>query len=376
MFNTRRRDRRSSTLAVAAISSALAVTMTFTACSGGDSGNAAAPTGMPESGTVIMFGQSRENPYFGQNEVGARQIAEEYGWTLNYVESSTQEEQDSAIQQMLSQGDKPIGVLLNPISGSAAVASEQGIKSAGIPLVLLNQVPTEEQDELFDAYAGVNDYLSGVNAAQLLVAGAEKAGVALGNGIVVNTVAGHTAAQQRVAGFTDEMKKSFPPNSQIIDDVTSGGFLEAEGYAVGSQLIPANKGKFNWVYGVNDALSLGAIRAAKENGIVPGKDALFVGGTCMNPQTNAAVKNGELVGTAVQAPLIEGQSATYALAAYLKNGEVTPGDENLSADAPPSIDSPPHKRNFMPNTMLDGSPGSFENTKIWGMTAQELCNYS
>jgi hypothetical protein len=30
----------------------------------------------------------------------------------------------------------------------------------------------------------------------------------------------------------------------------------------------------------------------------------------------------------------------------------------------------------MPNTMLDGSKGSYENIKIWGKTPKELCNYS
>jgi ABC-type sugar transport system substrate-binding protein len=331
---------------------------------------------VPSSGTVIMFGQSRENPYFGQNAVGAADVGKKFGWDLTYIEASSQEQQDSAIQQMLATGKKPLGIILNPVSGAAAVASELAIKQAGLPLVLLNQVPSKEQADLFDAYAGVNDYNSGVDAARLLSAGAKKAGIELGNGLIVNTVAGHTAAQQRVEGFTSEMKKLFPANSTILANVNSGGYLENEGYSVGSQIIPANRGKFNWVYGVNDALAFGALRAAKENGIVPGKDVLFVGGTCMNPTTNAAVMKGELVGTSVQAPYIEGAAAMYALAAFLNTGKVINDEVNLSADAPPSVDVPPHKWGFMPNTMLDGSKGSYENIKIWGKTPKELCNYS
>ncbi|MBO9112671.1 MULTISPECIES: sugar ABC transporter substrate-binding protein [Rhizobium/Agrobacterium group] len=331
---------------------------------------------LPKSGAIVMFGQSRENPYFGQNAVAVQDIAKKQGWTFTYVEASSQEQQDSAIQQMLSTGDKPIGVVLNPVSGAAAVASEMALKDAGIPVVILNQVPAPEQADLFVAYGGVNDYLSGQNAAQLLIAGAKKAGVELGNGLIVNTVAGHTAAQQRVAGFKDEMKKAFPSSSEVLADVHSGGYLENEGYSIGSQIIPANKGKFNWVYGVNDALAYGAVRAAKESGIQPGKDVLFVGGTCMNSTTNAAVKKGELVGTSVQSPYIEGAAAMYALVAYLNTGKVTDGEQNLSPDTPLSIDAPPHKWNYMPNTMLDGSEKSYAETKIWGKTAQELCNYN
>lgn len=354
------------------------VTVLSTACGGASSGSTDSKVGggeLPTSGTVQFFGQSRENPYFGLNVDGAKSVADKHGWDVKYVESTSQEEQDAAIQQMLVQGEKPLGVILNPISGQAAIASEQAIKAAGIPLVIINQVPAPNQKDLFDAYAGVNDLGSGQTAAQLLIAGAKKAGITLGDGLIVNTVAGHTAAQDRVKGFMAELEKE-TPSSKVLDDVTSGGFLEAEGYSIGSQVIPANKGKINWVYGVNDALALGAIRAAKENGLVPGKDVLFVGGTCMNSKTNKAVLDQELVGTAVQSPFVEGASAMYALAAYIKTGKVADGEANLTADAPPSIDGAPHKWNFMPNPKVDGTQESFDSTKIWGMSASELCNYS
>lgn len=99
---------------------------------------------LPKSGSIIMFGQSRENPYFGQNAVGVADTAAKFGWEYTYVESSSQEQQDAAIQQMLATGKKPLGIVLNPVSGAAAVASEQAIKQAGIPLAILNQVPSAE----------------------------------------------------------------------------------------------------------------------------------------------------------------------------------------------------------------------------------------
>jgi ABC-type sugar transport system substrate-binding protein len=349
----------------------------LTACGAGSTGSAGANAGtgeFPSSGTVQFFGPSTENPYFGENVKGAQEVAQKHGWEVGHVESSSQEEQDAAVQQMLAQGEKPVGVILNPIAGEAAIATEQAIKAAGIPLVLLNQVPKEGQEDLYDAYAGVNDVGSGETAAKLLVEGAKAAGITLGDGLIVNTVAGHTAAQDRVAGFTAALAEG-SPSSKTLDNVTSGGFLEAEGYNIGSQVIPANKGKFNWVYGVNDALAAGAIRAAKENGLTPGKDILFVGGTCMNANTNKAVLDGELVGTAVQSPWVEGASAMYAVAAYIKTGEVVDGEAELSADEPPSIDEPPHKKNYMPNPAVANNQESFDSTTVWGKPASELCNY-
>lgn len=345
-------------------------------CGGAAGNDASAPDavdGLPGSGTVHFFGASTENPYFQLNADGAEEAAAEFGWDFTHTQSNTQEEQDAAVQQMLTQGEKPIGVLLYPIAGEAAIATEQAIMSAGIPLILMGQVPREGQEDLYTAYAGVEDVLSGETAAELLVAGAERADIELGDGIIVNTLAGHTATQDRAEGFT-EVLSQLAPDSEILDNVPSGGFLEAEGYDIGSQLIPANRDKINWVYGVNDALAVGAMRAAEENGLTPGEDIFFVGGTCMNATTNQAVMDGLLVGTAVQSPWIEGATALYTLAAYLNTGETVDGELRLPDDAPPSVDDAPHKFNFMPNPMVENSQESFESVTIWGKPASVLCD--
>lgn len=377
-----RRGRRP-LLQVAAATVAVALALGAAACGSDDSesegngsnGEAAQSSELPTSGVVKYFGPSRDNPYFGENEVGATAAAEELGWTLEYVEGLTQEDQDAAIQQMLSQGEDPVGVVMYPVAGEAAIGSEQAIMEAGIPLAILGQVPKKGQEELFDVYAGVNDVGSGATAAQLLADAAEKEGIELGDGLIVNTVAGHTASEDRSKGFADALKE-VSPNSKVLEDTPSGGFLEPEGYDIGSQIIPANAGKINWVYGVNDALALGAARAARENGLTPGKDVLFVGGTCMNAATNEAVLNGVLVGTAVQSPFIEGQSAITALAQFLTTGEVIDGEVEMPADAPPPLDEPPHKWNFMPNPPVENTKESFETTEVWGTPASELCDYS
>ena len=67
-------------------------------CGTSSSSASAPPTsggGLPESGEVVFFGISQQNPYVAQWHEGAQAQAEEYGWTLRYVESqNSQQEQD------------------------------------------------------------------------------------------------------------------------------------------------------------------------------------------------------------------------------------------------------------------------------------------
>ena len=88
--------------------------------------------------------------------------------------------------------------------------------------------------------------------------------------------------------------KKLDPTAKVIKSYPTKGFGPTEGYDVATQVVPAMKGKFNFVYTLNDAIGLGVIKALKENGLTPGKDVLVVGGTCLGKATNKAVVNGRV----------------------------------------------------------------------------------
>jgi ABC-type sugar transport system substrate-binding protein len=341
---------------------------------------AAAPSGhvegLPESGEVVFFGLSQQNPYVAQWHEGARTQAEEYGWTLRYVESqNSQQEQDGQITQLLGSPDQPLGIVLAPFQGEAAAASMQAIKNAGIPLVIIDAEPPVEQEPLYDIYTGANDILSAETSADLLVAAAEARGLELDGGLIIGCPWDWLGCSRRRDAFPEALAE-VAPDAEIVASYPSEGFGPAEGYEVAAQVIPAEIGSFNFVYTLNDAIGDGVIQALEENGLVAGEDVLVVGGTCLGVATNQMVIDGQLAGTAVQSPFVEGQLTVINLAQFLNNGgEVLPGAGDVSPEEPPSLDEPPHKYNYMPNPAVE-TAADFEEVTIWGRTAEELCSYT
>ena len=166
------------------------------------------------------------------------------------------------------------------------------------------------------------------------------------------------------------------PDAEIVAAYPSEGFGPSEGYEVASEVVPAEAGSFNFVYTLNDAIGDGVIQALEENGLVPGEDVLVVGGTCLGVATNQMVIDGQMAGTAVQSPFVEGQLTVINLAQFLNNGgEVVEGFTRVSPDEPPSLDEPPHKYNYMPNPAVETAE-DFQSVTIWGRTAEELCSYT
>jgi ABC-type sugar transport system substrate-binding protein len=337
----------------------------------------ASPGALPKSGEVVFFGISQQNPYIKQWHLGARNQAKKYGWSLRYVESqNSQQQQDTQITQLLGSGKKPLGIVLSPFAGEAAAASMLAIKRARIPLVIIDAEPSAEQAQLYDIYAGADDVLSARTSAQLLVTEARQKKTKLAGGLIIGCPWDYRGCVRRRDNFPKALAK-LDKSAKIVRAYPTKGFGPTEGYDVATQVVPAMKGKFNFVYTLNDAIGLGVIKALKENGLKPGKDVFVVGGTCLGRATNKAVLTGELAGTAVQSPFVEGQLTVITLAQYLNNGgKVTPGRTNVAAGKPPSLNQPPHKFNYMPNPAVENNAAGFQTAKIWGQTAKQLCSYT
>jgi ABC-type sugar transport system substrate-binding protein len=360
---------------------AVALAVAVAACGSAGGGTASAGSGgtsaLPKSGEVVFFGLTQQNPYVAQWHQGAALQAKKYGWTLRYVEATqSQQQQDSQIQQVLTSSTKPIAIILSPFDGNAAAASMLAIKKAGIPLVVIDSQPPASQNDLYTMYAGTNDPLNAATAAQTLVAQAKTQHMTLGKGIIIGCPQGYLSCVSRPKAFIAELKKLIP-GASIVGSYPSTGFGVQEGYTVASQVVPQWKGKINFIYGVNDGLAYSAVTALKNNGLVPGKNVLLIGGSCNGTTTNRAVENGEMAGSGVQSPLIESELTVITIAQYLKNGKrVLPGSVSAGSAAPPSLSVPPHKLNFMPNPGVRSGPDGFQNTKIWGIPAATLCSYT
>lgn len=338
---------------------------------------AAVGLGMPsavaqDKGPIVVFMPPGTDNYLAQWQVGARTKAKELGYDIKIIESSRdQAEQDSQVQQQLASGEDVAGYIWWPYVNAAGTGSLRALSQSGKPVIFTNQYPIEGTEAFWTAYAGVDDFLNGKVAADMLLDACAKAtDVKCDKGMIITFPAGYSAGADRAKSFRDETAGKL----EVIEEEPAG-FMSQEGYQVGSQIIPPKKDEITWVYTENDSLATGVIQALEEAGKHPGKDVLVVGGTCHGDTTDLLAK--KLVGTGVQAAFLEGWQSVQTLHKYLNTGEVKDGKLYLPADRdnPPSDEGAPSRFNFIPNPPLGNTQADLDNFKLWGWTFKELCNY-
>lgn len=330
------------------------------------------PAMAADNGLIVVFVPSSTNPYIGQFEKGAKAKAAALGYSVKVIENNfNQSEQDSQVQQQLASGQKVAGYIWWPFVNAAGIGALRSLSRSGAPVIVSNQFPLKGTDRFYTAYAGANDILSGETAADMLLKACAKPGMKCDKGAIIRFPAGVSAGDDRVTGFEQAIKGKLT----VISITPAPGFLEDAGYKVASQIIPAHKNEISWLYTENDSMAGAAAQAARENGLVPGKNILIVGGTCHGDSSH--VVNGDLVGTAIQSGYFEGWLAVQTLYKYIHTGKVLPGSVYLPADpdAPPSDAGSPHKFNFLPNPPVGNSQAAYDQSKLWGRSAKELCNF-
>ncbi len=335
-------------------------------------GGAIAPVAAQGKGMIIVFMPPGTDNYLAQWQAGARNKAAELGYDIKIIESSRdQAEQDAQVQQHLASGEEVVGYIWWPYVNAAGTGSLRSLSQTGKPVIFTNQYPIEGTEAFWTAYAGVDDFLNAKVAAEMLLAACEESTTAkCDKGMIITFPAGYSAGSDRSKSFRDTVAGKL---EVILEE--PAGFMQQEGYAVGSQVIPPRKDEVSWVYTENDSLATGVIQALEEAGKKPGVDVLVVGGTCHGDTTD--LTTGKLVGTGVQAAFLEGWQSVQTLHKYLNTGEVKEGKLYLeaTADTKPSDDGAPSRFNFIPNPAVGNSQADIDNFKLWGWTFKELCNY-
>ena len=106
----------------------------------------------------------------------------------------------------------------------------------------------------------------------------------------------------------------------IIGDVDEG-FGQANGYKGAAKLIASVKDQgIHFVYGMDDAILTGGIKALEEAGYTMGEDVIAVGTVCNGDKQ--LIEEGKQFGTTLQSPLHEGQLAIKLVEEYLETGEL------------------------------------------------------
>lgn len=325
---------------------------------------------------IVMFTMTSSNVYGANQIAGAKQEAEALGYKLRVYENTfSQPEQDQQVQQYIASGADPAAIIWWPWIRDAGLNSVRQLARLA-PVVQMTQPPDEASQPHVTAYAGANQTLIGETLGEMMLQAREearKSGAKFkspnGNLLVFQHPEGEFTGTARFEAF-QEVTADEPFN--VIH--TEYGANDPEtGYEKGSQVIPRFKGEFDFLFISNQQAANGIIRALKENGIAPGKDAWLVSGDCSG--SLEAVKNGETFGTGIQPAAVEGRLAVRTAAKLIANDGETQGEEKqyeVEAEAPPVDPAPPAKFNYMPHAPAVG-PEGIRETRIWGLTADEIC---
>jgi ribose transport system substrate-binding protein len=232
---------------------------------------------------------------------------------ISNFDAATQAQQ---VNQAIAQ--HPDAIVLWPVDANAIVPSLLAIQKAEIPLIITNSIPPAKYAKYWRSYTGPNDYANGVQAAKAMAAGFKAKGYGTtGNVFVVIGVPGTTPAIQRLAGFTETLKKVAPGIHVLGSQPGKWDQTAATDAASGMFTSYASK-NVKGVYAEADNMLAGVIVAAKRQGLDP-KKLVLVGSNCsIEGWTN--IKAGTQYASVLQSPVDDGNYAGKAVVALL-NGK-------------------------------------------------------
>lgn len=266
-------------------------------------------TGLPAAGkpTVGLAISTLNNPFFVDLRDGAQAAAAKLGVTLIVLDAQNDAaRQASSIEDLIA---KKVGlVIINPTDSDAIVATVKKLNAAKIPVITVDRSANGGQ---------VAAHIASDNVAggQMAAAYVGKRLNGKGNVVMLEGIAGSSAARDRGKGFREGLAKF--PGIKIIASQTAD-FDRAKGLSVMENILQAQK-KIDAVFAQNDEMALGAVQAIEA---AKRQQAMFSVGFDAISDALKAIKDGRMAATVAQQPTLMGQLAVEAAVKVLKGGTV------------------------------------------------------
>jgi ribose transport system substrate-binding protein len=274
------------------------------------------------AGELIAFTPARSERYVNGLITGLQNEAANACYEITILENEfNQAEQDQQVQQQLAIGAEPDMWIWWPAEGAAGLGSLRDLAGTDIPVLQINQLPTEEAEPFVVAYAGPDDALRAANAGTMMAELAEELGMESANAIGVTYPVAYGGYPLSIEAFLGAIEGS---GIEFIAE-SNEGFGSQNGYNGAAALIAQLQDEeIDFIYGMDDAILQGAIQALEEAGFTVGvdesADIIAVGTVCNGDRQ--LFEEERQYGTTLQAPLLEGQLAIQVADEYLTNGEV------------------------------------------------------
>ena len=285
----------------------LCLTM-FTAC-GGTETDTPEGAGGDEAGTVIGFAVSTlSNDFFVMMKDAGDDKAKELGVTLTTLDAQdSSETQATQIEDFISQGVDLI--ILNPVDSDAIGTSVEACNEAGIPVITVTR-PSNSGEVV--QHLDIDNKEAGALIAEQMIKDLGGAGKVA----VLEGIAGAPSANDRQEGFEKGIEGS---GLEIVASLTAN-YNRDEGATVMEDILQGNP-DLSAVYGHNDEMALGAVRAIAAAGKT---DQIKVYGIDAVDDAIAALKSGEMAATVQQQPGLQMETAMESAVKYLAGESVDP----------------------------------------------------
>ncbi len=257
---------------------------------------------------LVMKGPGAGNPFWAAVEAGAQAKGAELGVEVVVVAPPAETDvqaQVNQVEDLIAQGVE--GIALAPTDPGALAPVVDAAKAAGIPVVFVDTLGSNEGI----TFIGTNNEVGAALAAQYmcdnLPAGSEVA--------ILQGVMSHSTAQFRANGAKAGLEAC---GLKVVAEQTAE-WDRAKGLSVTENILAGNP-NIKGIFGSNDNMALGAVEALK----AAARADVMVVGYDANPDAAAAVIAGDMAATVAQAPGNMGGFGIQALVDLKAGGTIDP----------------------------------------------------
>lgn len=270
--------------------------------------------------TMCMIHNNADHPSITALTAGVKDEAAVFGMKVTFFDPANDpQKQVSMIEDCIA--TKPDVIAVNAVDPVAVIPAIKKAKAAGIKVITVNANVDASGAAYVDGFIGSQSYDQGYAVGLMISKALNKRG----NIVLVTGNPGQTDAVNRTSGMQAAFKDQ-KASIKILAQQT-GKWSKDEATKVMTDMLTRFP-TINAVFGHDDPMALGALAAIKASG----RKGIKVFGVNGNKEACAAVKAGDMAGTALQLSYLVGVDAVRA--AYdLKVGRLIPS-QTLAPTAP------------------------------------------
>ena len=224
------------------------------------------------------------------------------------------------VAQAVSQ--KPDLIMVEPADDKSLIGAIKKAKAAGVPVLYMDSPADAAIMDDIALQVVADNYALGKFAGENIIEGLKAQGRTEANVIAITGSAGTAMVAERQRGFMEAMAKE--PAYKVVE-VQANNWDPVESGRQAQQLFAkyASSGGIQGVRADADYMAIPILEAARQAGLtLGGKDGVIVSGSTCSPEGIAAIKTGDMIGTATADPWTQGGASAEAAVKFLSGEKV------------------------------------------------------